>query len=338
MSKKKKGSAEEAVLALMGNKWIQVYGENINNLHFHNLIEIGYCHYGAGELVIEEDQYRFGAGMVSCIPANFLHVTKSDTHVRAFWEYLYISPADILKQQGKPMQETRNIIDAVNRSAFFIKVEENPIFVTLIRAIFEEMQNKNAYYRECVGGLAYTLLYEIARFNGRGNVQSCGKNNSLQLENAIEYVERNYPNNFKIADLANECHMSETHFRRVFQEKMNMTPVAATEPMPLEPVIILPMLLKFATKSITPGAFSGSVTKNPQAMMPVTTGTAMRATRGDAFLVMMRTSISTTVRKPKNANIEFSSSFFSFSLWADMYRGVIRPGNGTSCAAATLRR
>ena len=121
-------------------------------------------------------------------------------------------------------------------------------------------------------------------------------------------------------------------------EKMNMTPVAATEPMPLEPVIILPMLLKFATKSITPGAFSGSVTKNPQAMMPVTTGTAMRATRGDAFLVMMRTSISTTVRKPKNANIEFSSSFFSFSLWADMYRGVIRPGNGTSCAAATLRR
>ena len=213
------------MLALMGNKWIQVYGENINNLHFHNLIEIGYCHYGAGELVIEEDQYRFGAGMVSCIPANFLHVTKSDTHVRAFWEYLYISPADILKQQGKPMQETRNIIDAVNRSAFFIKVEENPIFVTLIRAIFEEMQNKNAYYRECVGGLAYTLLYEIARFNGRGNAQSCGKNNSLQLENAIEYVERNYPNNFKIADLANECHMSETHFRRVFQEKMNMTPV-----------------------------------------------------------------------------------------------------------------
>ncbi len=234
MSKKKKGSVEfryyevpreEAVLALMGNKWIQVYGENINNLHFHNLIEIGYCHYGAGELVIEEDQYRFGAGMVSCIPANFLHVTKSDNNVRAFWEYLYISPADILKQQGKPMQETRNIIDAVNKSAFFIKVEENPIFVTLIRAIFEEMQNKNTYYRECVGGLAYTLLYEIARFNGRGNAQSCGKNNSLQLENAIEYVERNYPNNFKIADLANECHMSETHFRRVFQEKMNMTPV-----------------------------------------------------------------------------------------------------------------
>ena len=98
MSKKKKGSAEfryyevpreEAVLALIGNKWIQVYGENIDNMHFHNLIEIGYCHYGEGDLAIEEEQYRFGAGMVSCIPANFLHVTKSDTGVMAFWEYLY---------------------------------------------------------------------------------------------------------------------------------------------------------------------------------------------------------------------------------------------------------
>ncbi len=234
MSKKKKGSAEfryyevpqeEAVLALMGNKWIQVYGENIHNLHFHNLIEIGYCHYGSGDLVIEDNQYRFGAGMVSCIPANFLHVTKSDTDVTAFWEYLYLNPADILKQQGRPAQEIRNIIDAVNSRAFFIKVEENPILVTLIRAIFEEIQNKSLYYRECVGGMAYSLLFEIARFNGRDVAQSYGKNNSLQLENAIEYVERNYPNNFKIADLANECHMSETHFRRVFQEKMNMTPV-----------------------------------------------------------------------------------------------------------------
>ena len=214
MSKKKKGSAEfryyevpreEAVLALIGNKWIQVYGENIDNMHFHNLIEIGYCHYGEGDLAIEEEQYRFGAGMVSCIPANFLHVTKSDTGVMAFWEYLYINPADLLKQQGRPAQEIRNIIDAVNSRAFFIKVEENPIFVTLIRAIFEEMQYKNPYYRECVGGMAYSLLFEIARYNGRGTAQSYGKNNSLQLENAIEYVERNFQNNFKIADLANEA-------------------------------------------------------------------------------------------------------------------------------------
>ena len=234
MPKKKKKPAEfrfyevpqdESVLALMGSKWIQVYGENIDNLHFHNLLEIGYCHYGDGDLVIEDDLYRFGAGMISCIPANFLHVTRSDTDVKAFWEYIYINPEDILRQWGKSTQEIRDIMEAVGKKSFFIKAEENPMIVTMIRAIFEEMQQKGAHYRECVRGIVYALLFEIARFNGREAWQTIGKGVSLQLESAIEYVEKNYPNDFKIADLANECHMSETHFRRIFQEKMNMTPV-----------------------------------------------------------------------------------------------------------------
>ena len=87
-------------------------------------------------------------------------------------------------------------------------------------------------------------------------------------------------------------------------EKMNITPVAATEPMPELPVMKPPSFLKLAKKLITPGAFSGSVTKKKQEIMPVTTGTAIRATRGDAFLVMIKTSISTTVRKPRNAKMD----------------------------------
>jgi len=234
MPKKKKKPAEfrfyeipqdESVLALTGSKWIQVYGENIHNMHFHNLLEIGYCHYGDGDLVIEDDTYRFDAWMISCIPANYLHVTRSDVNVRAFWEYIYISPEDIVRQWGKSTQETRQIMDAVGSKSFFVRVEECPAIAALIRAIFVEMQHRSAHYRECVRGMAYALLFEIARFNDMGEGQSAGKSVSLQLGSAIEYVDKNYPNNFKIADLANECHMSETHFRRIFQEKMNMTPV-----------------------------------------------------------------------------------------------------------------
>lgn len=234
MSKKKKKPAEfrfyelsndEPALALIGNKWKQIYGENIDNMHFHNLLEIGYCYYGDGDLVIEDDSYRFGSKMVSCIPANFLHVTRSDANVVAFWEYLYINPEEILKSSHKSPQEIRGILEAVNQKAFFVRVEENPVLATLVSAILEEMKYKNEYHQECVRGMVYSLLFEIARFNGKKAIRASGRNGTLQLENAIEYVEQNYSSNFKIADLANECHMSETHFRRVFQEKMNMTPI-----------------------------------------------------------------------------------------------------------------
>ncbi len=235
MPKKKKQPAEfrfyeipqnEPVLALMGKKWIQVYGENIDNQHFHNLLEIGLCHYGDGDLVLEDEFYRFGPGMISCIPANYLHVTRSDDGVMAFWEFLFIDVEQALKDCGKRnVQEARDIIEAIHKNAFFIKPEENPMIATIVRSIFDEMQDKKEHYNDCVKGLVYALLFEIARFNGRPVTSNKGKNGGLQLERAIEYVEAHYQENFKILDLAMECHMSETHFRRVFQEKMNMTPV-----------------------------------------------------------------------------------------------------------------
>ncbi len=234
MSKKKKESVEfrfydltndKPALVLIGNKWKQVYGENINNMHFHNLLEIGYCHYGEGDLVIEDDKYRFGGQMISCIPANFLHVTRSDAGVVAYWEYIYINPSEILKDCGKTPQEIRNILETVNERAFFIQAQENPILVTLVHAIFDEVRYKGEFHQECVRGVVYALLFEIARFNGKNANRTLGRNGSLQLEKAIDYVEKNYSGNFRISDLAAECHMSETHFRRVFQEKMNMTPI-----------------------------------------------------------------------------------------------------------------
>jgi AraC-like DNA-binding protein len=234
MAKKKKKPAEfrfyelpqdEPVLALMGDKWIQVYGENINNMHFHNLLEIGYCHYGDGDLIIEDNTYRFSSGMISIIPANFLHVTKSDANVKAFWEYMYISPEEILRSWGNTQQEIKEITDVINRNAFFKPTWDVPTISTLVHTIFDEMKVKKEYHQECVRGLVYSLVFEIARYNGKKDNRMFGKNISLQLGNAIDYVELHFADEFKIADLAGECHMSETHFRRVFQEKMNMSPI-----------------------------------------------------------------------------------------------------------------
>ncbi|MPN42327.1 hypothetical protein SDC9_189884 [bioreactor metagenome] len=95
-------------------------------------------------------------------------------------------------------------------------------------------------------------------------------------------------------------------------EKINITPVAATEPMPLEPVMNPPICLMFATTSITPGAFSTSVTRNHDEIMPVIMGTEINATVGVVFLVMMRNSMTITVAKPRNANIKILPVFYSF--------------------------
>ena len=36
-------SAGSPILALLGQKWVQNYGNDVDYLHFHNYLEIGYC-------------------------------------------------------------------------------------------------------------------------------------------------------------------------------------------------------------------------------------------------------------------------------------------------------
>ena len=48
------------ILALLGEKWVQNYGDRTaDRLHFHNYMELGYCYYGAGDVVLGDDTYRF---------------------------------------------------------------------------------------------------------------------------------------------------------------------------------------------------------------------------------------------------------------------------------------
>ena len=50
------------VLALLGEKWVQNYGYQIDYLHFHNMMEIGVCYYGEGTIVLEDKEIPYDGG------------------------------------------------------------------------------------------------------------------------------------------------------------------------------------------------------------------------------------------------------------------------------------
>ena len=66
------------ILALLGQKWIQNYGNDIDYLHFHNYLEIGFCYEGQGFLILGEDKVRFHDREFTVIPPNYPHTTNSD--------------------------------------------------------------------------------------------------------------------------------------------------------------------------------------------------------------------------------------------------------------------
>ena len=51
------------VLVLQGEKWLQNYGYQIDYLHFHNHLEVGFCYYGEGTVTFKEEDLPFDGNM-----------------------------------------------------------------------------------------------------------------------------------------------------------------------------------------------------------------------------------------------------------------------------------
>lgn len=215
------------LLARMGEEWKVVYGRNTKERHFHNLLEIGYCHFGTGRLMLGEAQRDFRGNMVSVIPPNYLHNTVSDEDVVAYWEYLFVDVEKIFSENRSfSTEKVQRLVKSVYKEAAFVSEEENPALVMLIRNILEELRDGREFYIESVRGLLLAALMEVVRIHSVAEEQTAVlKEGSARISPALFYISENYAQDIRIGTLAKACHMSETHFRRIFVKYMNMTPV-----------------------------------------------------------------------------------------------------------------
>ena len=239
MGRKKKPTIEfrfyeipqgKSCLALLGEKWIRVYGEGVNTLHFHNLYEVGYCRYGDGVMTLDEKACDYESDMFSLIPPNYPHTTT--TEKENFWEYFFFDAEAIIKLiYPDNISNQREATAIINKRADLIHSEEHPEMAEIIKLIMEEMRDERPYYKETTQNLIKVLISYIMRIHKSMNAENPTiteldtGGDMMRIKPAIEYIEEKYAEEIRALDLANVCNMSETHFRRTFAEIINMAPM-----------------------------------------------------------------------------------------------------------------
>lgn len=221
----------EPCMALLGEAWVRPYGDGVECLHFHNYMEIGFCYDGLGVVILDEEKVPYSAGMFTVIPKNFPHNTESENFSLSRWEYLFIDVDAFLREVYRDNHIFAEDLTAViNSRAWAVEAHRYTETAELICAIIEEMRYKKEFYVESVRGLILSLLMHIARMNHKvinKNVSNKVRKQSSgvsQMSYALHHIGKHYAEEMTIGDLAAISHMSETHFRRVFQKTMNMTP------------------------------------------------------------------------------------------------------------------
>ena len=221
-------SAGSPILALLGQKWVQNYGNDVDYLHFHNYLEIGYCYDGNGHMVLGEEEERFYGGIVTVIPPNYPHTTNSDIGTVSRWEYLFIDVEGFMKRFLDSPVKAEKMIQRIYSKALFLREEEYPSISAKILKIMNIMRDGEEFYLEEAKGVLAALLVEIARLNRPSEedrvAEEMGKLTNM-ITRVLDFVSYHYMEDIKVEDLAKSCHISETHFRRIFTSYMKVTPL-----------------------------------------------------------------------------------------------------------------
>ena len=221
--------SDQYVLALLGESWVQSYGAVQENLlHFHNYMEIGYCYWGNGRLVIEESSINYKGGIITIIPENIPHDTKSEGGGICKWEYLFLDIDNFIK---KEMQFHRlipeEVIKRINNQGYVIQWNQNKQLTSIIRSIIEEYREQRPYYKQAVKGYLRAFVAELLRLNEdmSSSLTLEEKRLNSYIERSVNYISEHYAEDIKMSDVAYECGLSESHFRRIFEESMSMKPL-----------------------------------------------------------------------------------------------------------------
>ena len=237
--------AGSPILPLLGERWVQNYGTGIEDLHFHNFMEIGFCYYGEGILTLGEEKRKFTGRQFTVIPERFPHTTNSMGNTVCKWEYLFVDVEGFLRKNCESAVQAEKMLRRINAGALLMNEKEEP-FITecIIRIIEIKHQEEEIYIKEASeldilllvvkkknqekNGKQMALLAGIARLNRTPEQEMLYEEQSRSMRiisDTLDYISDHYRENIKIEQLSANCHLSESHFRRIFSGCMHMSPV-----------------------------------------------------------------------------------------------------------------
>lgn len=105
---------------------------------------------------------------------------------------------------------------------------ECPEIAEIVNAIIREEKKQSPYYRQVITSYLHALVYEMFRLNEvqtQTRLEAAGSGTMRQIADALTFVNDHYQEEVKVCTLAQVCGMSETSFRKVFEEYVHMLPM-----------------------------------------------------------------------------------------------------------------
>lgn len=213
------------VIAFLGKQWKNPR-EEIPFLHFHDCIEIGCCREGRGIMLTECGSFSYEKGDLCVIPAYMPHMMKSDSKEMSSWEYIFFDPIKLWGEQGKEWMKHTKLSGISNGFHPVFSKEKAEVIRELVEQMIKEFYEKSDFYQIYVKGCLMALMAKLERILPKAEERkNVTYGQILTLFPAIQCILEHFGETIEIAQLAEMCHLSPTHFRRMFRQIMQSSPL-----------------------------------------------------------------------------------------------------------------
>jgi AraC-like DNA-binding protein len=166
--------------------------------------------------------------MISIIPANFPHAIVSEAEDS--WEFLVFDPDELIREMypDNPKKQQERLY-TINQKSLLLQIDAYPDISATAWRILEEQRASLPHHQDVTRNLLKVLLLELLRIHEgiRENVQDAEQADVAinQILPALRFMEESYAQEIRASELAEKCGLSEPHFRRLFAESINMSPM-----------------------------------------------------------------------------------------------------------------
>lgn len=214
----------DAVLPIrVGGLWEQS-DKPIVHLHYHECLEVGYCHSGNGIFVVGDKVLRFGPGDVSFISQGEVHLARSAPGTTSRWTWIFLDPLRLVAHPGAAARLDATSLAGAQTSNI-LQAAEHPHFATTVLRLIEEWEKRAPDYKMALQALVWDLMIQAHRaFQGTGQTPRTSSDDYARLAPAIQRLSQDGGVSVTPSELARMCNLSEPHFRRIFHRTLGRSP------------------------------------------------------------------------------------------------------------------
>lgn len=213
------------VIGLLGSKWLSASGP-VTRQHFHNCLEIGVLFEGEGELYMDDQRFPYEAPCLLILPPRLPHANRALEGSLCRWNWLYLDPQALLPHlPPASLEQIARWQQGLSGSACILPGDAFPRENALIRMIIGQMEEAEPGYRQIAAHLFGALLLMLARHTPHQTPPSQIRQHLGTIEPAVRFISAHYMENLTADLLAGLCHLSASHFRRLFRQILGHSPL-----------------------------------------------------------------------------------------------------------------